>query len=393
MVSGPGDSILRGSSRLFTADKIPIAATGSLQGLTVNVGTPGATPDFIFMALSPAQGQSLAVGTYENARRFPDVAHPGIDISGNGSGCNQTAGRFEVKDVALDSKGAVQRLWITYEQDCGGGTPALQGEIRMGEPARTSALVVPSSLRWAPDDFGRPGVVLPAYVLAAKDFRVGRVAIDGPNATDFTIQDQGCAGRPLARGDFCAINMLGQPSYPGTRSATLRVTDANRGGDALAPASLTAFSFGGRTRLVMHSDPGDYIGKGLDWSYTAKTASFRVFVVPRGIEFTVFGDNGDEFTGTFSAGGGALPAVGQTYSAVRIGLHGEPTMDVDGNGSGCNELDGTFTVTDLALDPNGFVTSFAVDFEQHCEHVTPALHGSFEFREGDITQPAPWFSL
>jgi hemolysin type calcium-binding protein len=65
-------------------------------------------------------------------------------------------------------------------------------------------------------------------------------------------------------------------------------------------------------------------------------------------------------------------------------------MSVDGEGRGCNELSGTFTVTDARFEPDGRMRSYGIDFEQHCEHMTPALRGTFEFRAGDTTPLPPW---
>jgi hypothetical protein len=42
----------------------------------------------------------------------------------------------------------------------------------------------------------------------------------------------------------------------------------------------------------------------------------------------------------------------------------------------CNELRGRFTVYEISFTVSGALQSFAVDFEQHCEGLDPALHGS-----------------
>lgn len=67
-----------------------------------------------------------------------------------------------------------------------------------------------------------------------------------------------------------------------------------------------------------------------------------------------------------------------TYDgATRYPVNGpsEPGLDVSGDGRGCNELAGTFTVVRLRVGPNNFIQDFYAEFTQHCEGEAPALHG------------------
>lgn len=75
---------------------------------------------------------------------------------------------------------------------------------------------------------------------------------------------------------------------------------------------------------------------------------------------------------------------GQAQRVRRAGArapvpHASPGLDVGGYGRGCNESTSTFTVDELAFDPDGTLRTFKVRFEQHCEHMQPALRGTWTF--------------
>ena len=81
---------------------------------TVVVTTPspaGAAFGYTMDFAAPTGGQ-LSVGEYDNAERYPfeSAGHPGLDISGDGRGCNQDFGWFIIKDIHLDGGGKVDRF-------------------------------------------------------------------------------------------------------------------------------------------------------------------------------------------------------------------------------------------------------------------------------------------
>jgi prepilin-type processing-associated H-X9-DG protein len=64
-------------------------------------------------------GQPLGTQVYEGAQRAPFASpgHPGIDIGGDGRGCNTISGRFQIHD--LDWSGtSLSRFTATFEQFC-----------------------------------------------------------------------------------------------------------------------------------------------------------------------------------------------------------------------------------------------------------------------------------
>jgi len=98
--------------------------------LTVGV-TPSDSQQGLWwdLTFSSAQlGQPLGPQVYEDAERAPFASpgHPGIDIDGDGRGCNTITGRFQVFDFQLAGS-TVKKFTATFEQHCEGGTPQLRG--------------------------------------------------------------------------------------------------------------------------------------------------------------------------------------------------------------------------------------------------------------------------
>jgi hypothetical protein len=179
------------------------------------------------------------------------------------------------------------------------------------------------------------------------------------------------------------------PATAGTRLATLRVTD---GSGAVHEVALQGFAYGGRTRVEMTSDPGDYIGQGRKWSYTIATSEIAMGGSRWYVGFGIDGADGSWWDATFVPSQGDILVVGDTYAnATRYPFNGTgPGLSVTGNGRGCNTLTGSFTVTAADFAPDGRLRSAGISFVQHCEGATPALRGTWEFRAGDNTPPAPW---
>jgi hypothetical protein len=145
--------------------------------------------------------------------------------------------------------------------------------------------------------------------------------------------------------------------------------------------------------LTMTSDAGDYIGQGLAYSYATPTNVF--FATTRSwqgenneVSVTMRTDaaSTDYWVLEFAAPPGQTLTPGTYTDAVRVVSQGvsQPGLDVWGMGRGCNALSGSFTVSDAAFGPYGYVQSFHVTFEQHCEGHVAALRG-----EVSVSNPPP----
>ena len=126
--SDSGDYIGGGAIKSYTGATTIFNLHGTAADLTFSVS---GQRDVWSVELAAAPGEQLKVGTYTDAQRAPfrDAGHPGLDVSGDGRGCNTLTGSFKIIELVADSTGAVKALSATYEQHCEGGTPALKGTV------------------------------------------------------------------------------------------------------------------------------------------------------------------------------------------------------------------------------------------------------------------------
>lgn len=122
-VSSPGDYIGQGKTYVtdnptnFTVSGSPATITISAFGFSFRFDGPGST--------------NLAVGSYPNTLRWPfNGSSPGLDISGNGRGCNTECGSFQINELHTNATGQVDQLWLTYSNRCECSSSPMTGEIR-----------------------------------------------------------------------------------------------------------------------------------------------------------------------------------------------------------------------------------------------------------------------
>ncbi|HTX31471.1 MAG TPA: hypothetical protein VMD09_08795 [Solirubrobacteraceae bacterium] len=384
MYSDTGDYIGQGEQQVFTPANSTIGVAGDSSDFTVSVG--GYTMEF-----AAPQGQTLQTGVYDGAARasFRTGPEPGIDISGDGRGCDTDQGRFEIKDIAFNTSGVPDRLWLVYEQHCEGAVPALFGEVRINEPADSGAgTLIPGLVRWPVNGPGVPETVVPMQFVASAATQMSAASLGGEDPGDFEIREDDCNGSVLTPGEACDVYVRFVPTAPGLRTATLNLTD---GTGAVHSVPLQGWTYGGTTRLVMNSDTGDYIGQGQQYSFTPSSDTFEASGDRNGFTFSV-GTADGEWTGTFNPGQGDIFTPGTTYTgAQRDAFRGSaPGMEIDSPGRGCNTLTGDFEVTTATFASDGTMQTFAIKFDQYCEGASAGLHGEFDWRAGDTTPRAPW---
>lgn len=135
MSSDPGESIANGQSYAFSAPQDGLELGSHLGSAGVGVfARPAGTSDLWSASFYAPSSQQLLPGVYEDAHRFPDATHPGLDVGGAGHGCNTIQGRFTVLDVSYGPYGYLKSLHVTFEQHCEGFAAALRGEIDLVGP-------------------------------------------------------------------------------------------------------------------------------------------------------------------------------------------------------------------------------------------------------------------
>ena len=165
-----------------------------------------------------------------------------------------------------------------------------------------------------------------------------------------------------------------------------------------------------QAHLVLHSQPGDYIGGGLNYDLTytpTNTNSFSAGVdllsgsgLPGDVGFYfVSSANPGQFVqlifGTNQLG---IPLQPGTYTDAQKDIYaasGHPGLDVSLNGRENDALTGSFTITAFTGSPdvrafNGWrVDTFDATFMQSGAFSSGALFGTFSYRSAEALAPVP----
>ncbi len=195
---------------------------------------------------------------------------------------------------------------------------------------------------------------------------------------------EGCAWTATAGG---VASITGNASGVGSGSVTFTVKPnaegVSRQGwlrvDALE-LSVTQAAIAG-TFLSFISDEGDWVGRGQDFVAIWPAAIFTAEIESplNNLNVRVRQNYGEYWWSLqLRAPYGAQLAPGTYLNATRFPFQasGAPGLNFDGNGRGCNQLSGSFTILDIAFGPNGTVTRVYATFEQHCENSAPAVRGA-----------------
>jgi hypothetical protein len=383
--SEPGDYVGQSVVEQWSAPDDDVAVTGDGNMVRITAGG-GVAGGIVIVARAPA-GTALAPGVYDHAAEegAGDAQHPELDVTINHlQGAD--FGRFEILDYATRADGSVERLWMVFE---GGGDDALGaahfGEVRIGLGDRA---LVPARVRFPAGEAGRPTRVVPVSFTAPRALQLAPAQLAGADPGAFAIRYDGCSGRPLAAGERCSVWVRHRSAQPGTVRAVLRLASVD--GTAFESA-LDGFAWGGTTRVDLVSDGGDYIGQGETYAYTPATARLAVAAATTGIDIRLRSPL-DTWRLLVAPAAGETFAAPHTYAPAQWWFNAGPGpyMALFGNGRSCDYLaDSSFSVDELRFFPSGDVRSAVVGVDQHCDGGEP-FHGTWSFRGGDQTPPAPW---
>lgn len=381
LISQPGDYIGQGITQTFTPADGTFSVSNSTDTVSISFHTASYS-QFWYLNFGSPTTQRFGHGEYEGAQRtaFRSPTKPGIDISGDGRGCNTDTGRFLVTDFALNIDGTISRLAIDFEQHCEGAVPALYGSFRYNSSLAALPRFGIGSGYSLKGNVGTSDatIIVSLCLPSSSTVQVSYATQDasGIQGTDYVSTTgtvsfaPGVTWQPivipvigdrLARGNKTFRVKLSAPvgAVIGAGSASVLIRDPN--------VSLTA--------LAMSSQPGDYIGAGGQYLITLSDGTFSPRNSANVVTFNI--NNGDGWTTNFAGPTSARLGVGDYENAQRYPFQpfGVPGLDVSGAGRGCNTLTGNFQVLKAGYNSSSVLQSFSANFEQHCEGAIPALFG------------------
>lgn len=165
----------------------------------------------------------------------------------------------------------------------------------------------------------------------------------------------------------------------------LQITDVN-GQVEYARKTITVISEPESTNLLyFRSQPGDYVGQGLQQVIPSPAGDFAGYAGPTYLRFASNTPGGWSLD---LSGGGVPIRVGSYENATRAPFNGSGNgVSFSGDGRGCNSVTGRFDVLEVVYDGSGKVARLAVDFEQHCEGGSAALFGSLRYKSALPVRP------
>jgi hypothetical protein len=172
---------------------------------------------------------TLVVGSYENAERasFASAGRPGLDVNGDGRGCNTVAGRFTIHEATWGADGKPTVFAATLEQHCEGIGPALFVEVRIGSTWPLTGLAADATaFAFGDQSIGTPSAAQTATYTSVgnADVMIAGVGLGGSDPDQYAIAADSCSGQTLAPGASCVVSVRFAPTRFGIGQASLVVT-------------------------------------------------------------------------------------------------------------------------------------------------------------------------
>jgi hypothetical protein len=385
-MAGEGDYVFGNRTGTWRPGSGSVTVSGSVTGqvhVTVSGGDLGEQYQLWFAA---PPGKRLVPGAYVDAQRtsFRTAEHPGIEIFGDGRGCNETSGRFTVLDAPAD----LSRLRLVFEQHCEDEeAPALFGEVSYHEPVADRELfATPDRISWPASYRGSSGRVVPVQLTngSAHELTVSGATVTDGDA-DFSVVGNSCA--TLAAGESCSVYVGFRPVSTGPRTGTLTIESSSAQQEQTV--ALTGDAIPGRTAWDLTSEPSDRFGGG-KWHLTPDDTTFFAYGDDHHVYLrAVAKSTGTEWEAHFQAGPGQALLTGATFDPVPLYSNASDAAGLEvGGWRTCNTATGRFTVREASYRA-GRVARFLVDFVQHCNDADPALTGTIAWRAADDDETAP----
>lgn len=226
--------VLQGAGRSTMA-----SATLVLDSSNATVSASGTATRVVFSAIMPSfghwwdadiaapSGQNLAVGQTYDTARLADATHAGLDVFGDGRGCNTSTGSLTIKELTLDSGGNLAALAATFNFSCEGIYPLVAGELRWQSSIGYSAAVAtPTSLSFGTATVGLDTAAQPVTLTSrgSDPVTIGTVSLASDASHAFSISSDTCSAVVLPPGGTCTVSVLAHPTVVTYQSAELNIT-------------------------------------------------------------------------------------------------------------------------------------------------------------------------
>ena len=372
--SQPGEPLGGGIQRTYTpADGAFQVTRNNKNGVSVSVIGPSFSFSW-YLDFAAAGNADLAVGAYESARRYPFAEGNGLDVGGNGAGCNDLTGRYVVREIVIATDGSVLRFAADFEHHCSDMNPGLFGVIRYNS---TVADLVPFEGNY------------PFYELTVVPAAHGRITAAGIDCGGGAVS---CV-LPVATPTLVRLTATPESGYAFVRwsgDCSGAITTWVAVNQRKRCSAVFESGFQGTTALFLDSQPGDTVGQGVQRTYTPLDGTFGAFRNHRnGVNVGWFAPPGTPSSSWYLefASSSDFPLVEWSYGSAGGWSTPMNALSISGLGNGCSRLTGRYVVREAVYRADGSVERFAADFEQHCEDALPGLFGAIRYNStiSDLT--------
>lgn len=379
LISQPGDYIGGGITQTLTPADGTFAVSNSTNTVSISFNGSG---QFWYLDFGSPSTQAFGRRQYEGAQRtaFRSPTRPGIDVSGDGRGCNTDTGRFLVTDFALNTDGTIARLAIDFEQHCEGGPAALFGSFRYNSTVTAVPRFGIANAYTLKGNAGKSdaNIIVSLCLPSSSTVKVSYATADGNaiQGTDYVASTGMISFAPGETSHSIVVPVIGDRLARGNKSFRLKLSAPVGAPIGAGAASVLIRDPNvAQTVLAMSSQPGDYIGAGGQYLITVSDGVFTPTNSANVVTFNI--NNGDFWTTDFAGPTTARLGAGVYANAQRYPFQpaGTPGLSVYGAGRGCNTLTGNFDVLKAGYNSSNILQSFSANFEQHCEGGAPALFG------------------
>lgn len=374
--SAPGEDIGQGITQTITPLMAAFTA-GTMTGENgIGIQLDGGSAYEWTLSFTAPQGETLQTGgDYDSAQRYPfqGPVSPGLDVDGDGLGCNTVKGSFQVLDVQADGSGKITSFAADFTQYCDNDTVGLRGMIRYNSTVPLSQPAAdPGPMQSVGEgttvtldgsqSVGGVGATISSYQWTQLSGPTVTLSSSSSAAPTFTSPDVPQGGATLVF-QLTVTNSLGEST---TQDVTVHVVNPSDPATGMYLQSRT--STGASALQTLYSP--------LVGAFTATTNASQGLL-------TVAYDSGSDWLSLLFRGPGGqplqmgiYPVTGYIYPLSTSA----PGFEASGSITGCQTVNaGEFDVLQVAYDGSGNVTQFAADFTVYCDSSPYALHGKIRY--------------